>query len=57
MTRLAISVEGPTEEEFVKQFLTDHLREKESNRRRFCLAVPAADLPAGMFRRSNSRWK
>ena len=28
MTRLAISVEGPTEEEFVKQFLTDHLREK-----------------------------
>lgn len=28
MIRLAISVEGPTEEGFVKQFLTDHLREK-----------------------------
>ncbi len=26
MIRLAISVEGPTEEEFVKQFLADHLR-------------------------------
>lgn len=29
MIRLAISVEGPTEEEFVKQFLADHLRERE----------------------------
>ena len=28
MIRLAISVEGQTEEEFVKQFLADHLREK-----------------------------
>ena len=28
MIRLAISVEGPTEEEFVKQFLADHLRER-----------------------------
>ena len=28
MIRLAISVEGPTEEEFVKHFLADHLREK-----------------------------
>ena len=28
MIRLAISVEGPTEEEFVKHFLADHLRER-----------------------------
>ena len=28
MIRLAISVEGPTEEEFVKDFLADHLRER-----------------------------
>ena len=27
MIRLAISVEGQTEEEFVKDFLADHLRE------------------------------
>lgn len=29
MIRLAISVEGPTEEEFVKNVLADHLRESE----------------------------
>lgn len=28
MTRLAVSVEGQTEEEFVKQVLADHLRER-----------------------------
>ena len=28
MIRLAISVEGRAEEEFVKQFLADHLRER-----------------------------
>ena len=28
MTRLAVSVEGQTEEEFVKQVLAEHLRER-----------------------------
>ena len=29
MTRLAVSVEGQTEEEFVKQVLAEHLRERQ----------------------------